>query len=179
MVQEKIMKLTMKALEIQRDVIFNFKEYKKEINKNLNSNNLKVISQLYNSFLLIYTYATFVFRNTKSIESFENFQYEISDTMESINDIGKEIKHFDHHPDDISITVRCHKDKLRKALKECDNVYKSLYSIGDWMNNTIQEFNDEDYKTMNKLVKIYAYRARALDTLMYSMLVLLKYREGK
>lgn len=177
MIRDKFVKMYMKALEIHRDVLFSYDSQVEGIKRNIKSSKqIRVLSFLYNEFLLIYTYADIIFRYTIDIEKMESYKNEISAAEKSMKDIYKEIKSFDEDPDTISIYVRCQKDKIRKALKESDIIFQSLSTIADAMERDC-EMTDENFKALKKMVKLYTLRSNALSILLYSMKVLLKYKE--
>lgn len=176
--KEKIMKLCLYALEIQREVLFAYKNHKSEINKSLKSKKeVRVLSSLYNNLLLMYSYAQIVFRNTVSEERYDNNKDQVKDAVKSIDTLWDELKEFDKDPVMTSAMVRCRKERVKKILKECDLAYKSLHQIGDFMDARMDSFREKDFAKMNKLVRLYTYRARALGALTYSMLIMFRYKE--
>lgn len=177
-IQEKAIQLSVKILAIHRDVLFAYKDYVREIKRPLKSGReLKVISHLYNKFLLILTYAEIVFRYTDHIERFEDNKDSLKDADKAIKDIVKEIKWFDESPDQVSVYVRCNRDKIKKALKRSEGVYKSLSKIGDVLERDIGTVDRESYKAMKELIHLYVMRTNALINLLYTMKILMKYRE--
>lgn len=177
MIRDKFIKLCVKVLEVHRDVLFSYESQSKEIKKVIKSqSSIRVLSFLYNEFLLIYTYANIIFRYTNNIDDLDAYKDQISEADKSLKEIYKEVKSFDESPDSISVYVKCQKDKIRKALKESDYVFKSLSTLNDAMNRDV-EMNNENYKALKKMVKIYTLRSNALSILLFSMKVLFKYKE--
>lgn len=175
--REKYVKLCVKLLSIHRDYMIDNKAGISTIKRVIKSGReIRVNANIYNKVLMMIMYARIIFRQTKSLDLLSAYNDDLKEANKCVKELYKEIKAFDEDPDSVAAYVRCGKDKIRKILKEIDQVIHDMDDIIHDMEQDV-EMTQENYKIMNKLVKIYTLRANTVHALVYSINVLLKHKE--
>lgn len=175
--REKYVQLCVKILSIHQDYIYENQTDVKTIDRIIKSGKeIRVNASLYNKILMMITYAKIIFRYTTSIEKMSAYKDEVKEAEKSIKELYKEIKSYDEDPDNVSVYVRCNKDKIRNIIKD---IKKSTHDMEDIvrMMETEVEMTQKNYKVMSKLVKIYIIRSNTMSSLVYSIKTMLKYKE--
>lgn len=175
--REKYVRLCVNIVSAYQDYVIDSKTTITTIKRIIKSGKeIRVNANIYNKVLMLSIHTRMIFRYAKSLDSIDIYNDDVKEAYKCIKELYEEIKAFDEDPNKISPYVRCSKDKIRKVLKEVEHTIHDMDVIIHDLDQDI-EMTPENYKIMNKLVKIYSLQANAVSAIVYSISILLKYRE--
>lgn len=123
----QLMEFCIKTLISAKSLFNIYSSYNSKIAKSLrNGHEIYIWKELYDHFNMIYLYAEFIFKNTKTYEKYLAYENDLKEMIESIHFEIREANEFVKHP--YGYTVKASREKMKRAQNECRYAYKIFES---------------------------------------------------